>query len=63
MTKRDPAKYGPSLVLAMVENTDTGENLKIISSVRCPKNKTCEKVRLEEERKFVIRLAESVQFN
>lgn len=63
MTKRDPAKYGPSLVLAMVENPDTGENLRIISSVRCPKNKTCEKVRLEEERNFVMRLAESVQFN
>jgi hypothetical protein len=63
LTKRDPEVYGPSMVLAMVENADTGENLRIISSVRCPKNKTCEKVRLEEERNFVMRLAESVQFN
>ncbi|MGD7049967.1 hypothetical protein FZC83_17940 [Rossellomorea marisflavi] len=63
MTKLDPAKYGPSLVLAMVENKDTGENIRIISSVRCPKNTTCEKVSLEDEQNFVLKMAKSIKFN
>ena len=59
---RDPAKYGPSLVVCMIKNSDTSETLKIHSLTVCPEKSSCEKVSLQSEKEFMLRMAESIKF-
>ncbi|KON83147.1 hypothetical protein AF331_20175 [Rossellomorea marisflavi] len=62
LIKRDPAEYGPSLVICLIKDPDTGETMKIHSSTVCPKKSSCKKVSLQSEKEFVIRMAKSVEF-
>ncbi len=62
LIKRDPAEYGPSLVVCLIRNPDTGETLKIHSLTVCPENSSCKKVSLQSEKEFVLRMAKSVKF-
>ncbi|MGG4546355.1 hypothetical protein ABER02_00990 [Rossellomorea marisflavi] len=62
LIKRDPAKYGPSLVVCMIKNSDTSETLKIHSLTVCPEESSCEKVSLQSEKEFMLRMAESIKF-
>lgn len=59
---RDPAKYGPSLVVCMIKNSGTSETLKIHSLTVCPEESSCEKVSLQSEKEFMLRMAESIKF-
>jgi hypothetical protein len=62
LIKRDPEKYGPSLVVCLIKDPDTGKTMKIHSSTVCPKKSSCEKVSLQSEKEFVLRMAKSVKF-
>ncbi|UKS65221.1 hypothetical protein [Rossellomorea marisflavi] len=62
LIKRDPAKYGPTLVISLIKDPDTGKTIKIHSSTVCPKNSTCQKVSLKSEKEFILKIAKSVKF-
>ncbi|WP_347321142.1 hypothetical protein [Rossellomorea sp. RS05] len=62
LIKRDPAKYGPSLVVSLIRNPSTGETIKVHSLTVCPENSSCEKVSLQSEKKFILRIAKSIKF-